>query len=99
MSESQESWRDDRLSRIEEKIDKLSDAMISLARAEEKLIAIETSNQNQYKRINRMSEKIDNLESKADESHRAVKILYGIMYVVATAALGTMFKILTMNIH
>ena len=52
MSDSQENWRDDRLSRIEEKIDKLSDAMISLARAEEKLLSIETSNQNQYKRIN-----------------------------------------------
>jgi len=30
-----------RLDRIEEKIDKLSDAMIALARAEERLIAIE----------------------------------------------------------
>ena len=88
-------WRDVRLTRIEKKIDKLSDAMISLARAEEKLLAIEASNQIQYMRLDRLADKIDNLETKADESHRAIKILYGIMYVVATAALGTMFKILT----
>ena len=88
-------WRDERLTRIEKKIDKLSDAMISLARAEEKLLAIEASNQFQYMRLDRLADKIDNLETKADESHRAIKILYGIMYVVATAALGTMFKILT----
>jgi len=88
-------WRDERLTRIEKKIDKLSDAMISLARAEEKLLAIEASNQIQYMRLDRLADKIDNLETKADESHRAIKILYGIMYVVATAALGTMFKILT----
>lgn len=99
MADPQEKWVDDRLTRIEEKIDKLSEAMISIARAEEKLIAIETAHQNQYKRINRLSEKIDNLESKADEAHRAVKILYGIMYITATAAIGTMFKILTMNIN
>tara|TARA_R110002096_G_scaffold69149_10_gene166488 strand:- start:8636 stop:8947 length:312 start_codon:yes stop_codon:yes gene_type:complete len=91
-----DAWRDDRLSRIEQKIDKLSDAMINLARAEEKLIGIESSNVSQHLRMNRLSEKIDLLETKTDESHRAVKILYGIMYVILTAALGTMFKLLTM---
>ena len=54
MADPQEKWVDDRLTRIEEKIDKLSEAMISIARAEEKLIAIETAHQNQYKRINRL---------------------------------------------
>lgn len=92
---TEQAWQADRLSRIEVKIDKLSEAMISLARAEEKLLGIESSNNAQYQRINKLSEKLDNLESKTDESHRAVKILYGIMYVIGTAALGTMFKLLT----
>lgn len=92
---TEQAWQADRLSRIEIKIDKLSEAMISLARAEEKLLGIESSNNAQYQRINKLSEKLDNLESKTDESHRAVKILYGIMYVIGTAALGTMFKLLT----
>lgn len=92
---NEQAWQADRLSRIEIKIDKLSEAMISLARAEEKLLGIESNNNAQYQRINKLSEKLDNLESKTDESHRAVKILYGIMYVIGTAALGTMFKLLT----
>ena len=33
MADPQEKWVDDRLTRIEEKIDKLSEAMISIARA------------------------------------------------------------------
>ena len=35
-----------RLNRIEEKIDKLADAMISLARAEEKIIALQDDHEN-----------------------------------------------------
>lgn len=51
-----------RLDRIENKIDSLSEAMISLARAEERLIAIETTNNQQYERVNRLSTKIDAVE-------------------------------------
>ena len=43
-----------RLDRIEDKIDKLSDAMVSLARAEEKLIAIEKNNHSSLERMNRL---------------------------------------------
>jgi len=59
-----------RLNRIEEKIDKLSDAMISLARAEEKLIAMEQKYSSQYDRMNRFSEKLDEIEKKVDENGR-----------------------------
>ena len=41
-----------RLDRIEDKIDKLSDAMVSLARVE-KLIAIEKNNHSAVERMNR----------------------------------------------
>ena len=51
-----------RLDRIEDKIDKLSDAMVSLARAEEKLIAIEKNNHSSLERMNRFSQKLDDIE-------------------------------------
>ena len=57
-----------RLDRIEEKIDKLSDAMISLARAEEKLIAIEQNNHVNFERLNRFSAKLDDIEKKVDNN-------------------------------
>ena len=60
------SITDERLNRIEEKIDKLSEAMISLARAEEKLIGLEGKYLSQYERVNRLSEKIDNNQSDLD---------------------------------
>ena len=48
-----------RLDRIEEKIDRLADAMISIARAEERIVAIEADRQDYWNRMNSHSEKID----------------------------------------
>ena len=81
-----------RLDRIEEKIDKLSDAMISLARAEEKLIAMEKSNHAHYERMNRFSEKLDNIEKQVDENARTVKIINTIMYALIVAVTGAIVK-------
>ena len=64
-----------RLDRIEEKIDKLSDAMISLARAEEKLIAIEKNNHANYDRMNRFSQKLDNIEDKVNDNARTIDVI------------------------
>jgi len=81
-----------RLNRIEEKIDKLSDAMISLARAEEKLIAIEKNNHAHYERMNRFSQKLDNIEKQVDENARTVKIINTIMYALIVAVTGAIVK-------
>lgn len=90
MSQSQ------RLDRIEEKIDKLSEAMISLARAEEKLIAIERNNQSNYDRMNRFSQKLDNIEKQVDDNARTVSIINKVVYILAIAAATTLFKVFWM---
>lgn len=51
--------QEDRLTRIENKIDRLSDAMVTLARAEEKLMGLEGKYTSHYDRMNRFSEKMD----------------------------------------
>ena len=47
-----------RLDRIEEKIDKLTDAMVTIARAEEKLVNMEQKYSAQYDRMNKFSENL-----------------------------------------
>lgn len=81
-----------RLNRIEEKIDKLSDAMISLARAEEKLIAIEKNNNSHYERMNRFSQKLDHIEKQVDDNARTVKVINTIMYTLVVAVVGAIVK-------
>ena len=85
----------DRLNRIEEKIDKLSDAMISLARAEEKLIAIEKNNHANYDRMNRFSIKLDNIEEIANDNARTINVIkktfWLVLGAVAVGAAGQYF--------
>ncbi len=86
-----------RLNRIEEKIDKLSDAMISLARAEEKLIAIENNHNNHYERMNKFSQKLDDIEKKVDDNARTVQIINSIVYLVAVATVGVVVDYFWLN--
>jgi len=80
--------QDARLDRIEEKIDKLSEAMIHLARAEEKLIAIERSNQNQFERINRLSAKIDAIQDQVNSQAAIVNVVNKVFWIAIVAVAG-----------
>jgi methyl-accepting chemotaxis protein len=77
-----------RLDRIEEKIDKLADAMISLARAEEKIASIANQQANQTERLNRLSEKIDDIAGQAADNARTVQLINKLFWIVIAAALA-----------
>jgi len=77
-----------RLDRIEEKIDKLSDAMISLARAEERLIAIEKQNFATYERMNKHSVKLDDIDERVAKNESTINIVNKVFWIVTTFAIG-----------
>ena len=81
-----------RLARIEDKIDKLSDAMIDLARAEEKLINIEKANSQHFERMNRFSARMDDLEEDVQEQGKTVKVMQYIITLSATIFAGVVIK-------
>ena len=58
----------DRLTRIEEKVDKLSDAIISIARAEEKLIQLGTLTDVLFKKIEDMNSRMMEMERSIAET-------------------------------
>jgi len=80
---------DQRLERIETKLDQLTDAMVSLARAEEKIASLADNHNNQMERINRLSVKIDDIEKKVDDNARTVSIINRLVYAAVVAAVGT----------
>jgi|SRR5210317_558210 hypothetical protein len=81
-----------RLDRIELKIDKLADAMIALARAEEKLIAIEKNNHSNFERMNRFSGKLDDIERKVNENAHTVGIINKVAWVTTSILIGGIIK-------
>ena len=77
-----------RLTRIEEKLDRLADAMISLARAEEKIESLQEDHNKQYDRINKLSMKIDDIEKIVRDNQRSVQFMHKLFWVVVVAAAG-----------
>ena len=77
-----------RLDRIEEKIDKLSEAMVLIARTDEKLVAMEQKYSAQYDRMNRFSQKLDDIEKKVTENSQTLMNLGTFVWILVTAIVG-----------
>lgn len=79
----------DRLDRLEQKIDKLADAMVALARTEEKIFALEADRKNMTERVNRHSEKLDTLSDAVKENSRVTSNIVKLTWIiVGTLAAG-----------
>jgi phage shock protein A len=81
-----------RLDRIEEKIDKLADAMVSLARTEEKILSMEKQSHNHFERMNKFSVKLDAIEDKVNENALTVSIINKVAWVATTAMVAATVK-------
>jgi predicted nucleic acid-binding Zn-ribbon protein len=85
---AQKETNESRLDRIEEKIDKLADAMISLARAEEKILALQGDHENMRDRLNKLSIKLDEIQQSVDKNAHTVSIINKVVYAAMVAAVG-----------
>ena len=81
----QPSTTNDRLQRIEDKVDKLAEAMISVARAEEKIGTLMNDHEKMHERLNRLSAKLDDVQRTVDENARTVSIINKLFWAVITA--------------
>jgi vacuolar-type H+-ATPase subunit D/Vma8 len=73
-----------RLDRIEEKLDKLSDAVVSLARMEERLITI-------FNRIEKVEDRVDDIEVVSSTSKYTLRFIERIFWIVASSGIATIF--------
>jgi len=86
----------DRLDRLEQKIDKLADAMVALARTEEKIFALEADRKNLTERVNRHSAKIDELNDEVKENSRITANIVKITWIVIAALVAAFIKMFFM---
>ena len=77
-----------RLDRIEEKLDKMGDVLISLARFEEKMDAYNEYRERSWDRMNKFSEKLDLIEKKVDENAATIGIINKLFWIAIVAAVG-----------
>ena len=81
---------DKRLDRIEAKIDRLSEIVISLARAEEKLISLESNQESNHNlvniRLNKHADRIDSIETRIYDTSMTVKVINKLFWIVVAGA-------------
>jgi hypothetical protein len=88
MGNSMATTNETRLNRIEDKIDKLTDAMVLIARTDEKLISMEQKYAAQYERMNHLSQKLDDIEKLVVTNNYTVMLINKIVGATAIAAIG-----------
>ena len=76
------SLETDRLDRIEEKIDRLYDAIVQLARVEEKISDLEVRREEQHQRLNNLSKKIDSIDTHVTTLVEKVNIMQRVGWIV-----------------
>jgi chromosome segregation ATPase len=77
-----------RLERIEEKLDSLTEAMIALARAEEKIASIKQAQDSGWERMNHFSKKLDSIEDQVKDNAHTVSIINKLFWVAIVAVSG-----------
>lgn len=75
-----------RLDRIEQKIDQMSDAIIALARAEEKIITLTDFGKQQGEQILTLINRVDRLENLVRQNAQTVQVINKLFWIITTAA-------------
>ena len=81
---------EDRLSRLEKKIDMLSEAVVSLARVEERLVTV-------FNRQSHIEAKVEAIDNKVDELSQGMvssKLVERLIWVIIVAGVSTAFTLL-----
>ena len=72
---------DQRLGRIEDKMDKLADAIVTIARFEEKMEAYNKYREDSWERMNKFSSKLDVIEKMCDENAHTVNVINKLFWI------------------
>jgi septal ring factor EnvC (AmiA/AmiB activator) len=89
---------EDRLIRLEEKIDKLSEAVVSIARAEEKLIQLGTLTDVLFKKIEDMNDRMIEMEKTSAETRAFMNGFNKITWIFVSGLLTALAGIIAYNL-
>ena len=82
---------EDRLTRMEDKLDKLSEAVLAIARMEERMLTVFKRLENVDGGINKMDDRIDEMEKQAIARGQKIAFAERIFWMIYTGAVGLCF--------
>ena len=80
--------QDQRLEKIEQKIDRLADAVVSIARIEERVATVLKQNDRFFIRMDKMEERVDAVENKSNLNTRSFSFLERFLWVCVSSGVG-----------
>ena len=84
MSNTQEQ----RLEKIEEKLDRLADAVVSIARIEERVATVLKQNDRFFIRMDKMEERVDAVENNSNINTRSFSFVERFLWVCVSSGVG-----------
>lgn len=78
-----------RLNRIETKVDKMAEAMVDLVRAEEKLIQLHESTHILFQKISNMDDRVRSMEKSFSDTNTTVAILSKAFWIIISGIITT----------
>ena len=84
---------DGRLDRIEQKLDDLQDALVNIARSEERINNLTTFSKAQHESIKDLMTRMDVLESDLQSNRMVINTINKLFWILITAAASSMFGI------
>ena len=85
---------DERLSRMEDKLDKLSEAVLAIARMEERMLTVFERLENVDGSIKKMEDRVDEIEKQALIRGQKIAFAERMFWMVVTGAVGLAFVFL-----
>jgi predicted nuclease with TOPRIM domain len=82
-----------RFDRLEEKIDRLSEAVVSLARMEERMVTLFNRMDKHDKAVDRLATRVDELEDISAGRGHFIRFFERIFWIIFTAGIGALFWI------
>jgi chromosome segregation ATPase len=86
-----------RLDRIEEKIDKLADAVVSIARAEEKLAGLESLNIEQHRKLQDLDDRLRTVETKVHDAQQSLTVFNKVFWIAISAGITAVIGMIVMG--
>ena len=83
-----------RLERVEEKLDKLTDAVVSIARIEERVNTVLKNNDRFFVRLYKLESRMEMVEKKTSVNQKTIGAAERFIWVLISAGVGLIFYLL-----
>ena len=94
MTQMTQAQQERRLERVEEKLDKLAEAIVSIARIEERVNTVLKNNDRFFIRLDKLEARMEKVEKKTSLNQKSLGSAERFIWVLVSAGVGLLFYLL-----